>query len=249
AGPAKKDADISEAQRKRVAYHEAGHAIVGLVLSDSRTVRKVTIVPRGRMGGYNIMLPKEDQAISTKKQLMEQVAGLMGGRAGEEIVVGDQSTGASNDFEQATAIARGMVTQYGMTEVGMSQLESANTQDQMVKPYSESTAEKIDLAIKNILDEGHKVATDIINTHRDTHRLIAEALLKYETLNEKQILSLFKTGKMPEENDYPSEKDALNYEETKEALKRKEDKFLESDSEDQKGPDDAEDSEDPKTND
>ncbi|MDK7363493.1 AAA family ATPase, partial [Lactobacillus iners] len=102
AGPAKKDADISEAQRKRVAYHEAGHAIVGLVLSDSRTVRKVTIVPRGRMGGYNIMLPKEDQAISTKKQLMEQVAGLMGGRAGEEIVVGDQSTGASNDFEQAT---------------------------------------------------------------------------------------------------------------------------------------------------
>ncbi|MCT7852191.1 MAG: AAA family ATPase, partial [Lactobacillus iners] len=249
AGPAKKDADISEAQRKRVAYHEAGHAIVGLVLSDSRTVRKVTIVPRGRMGGYNIMLPKEDQAISTKKQLMEQVAGLMGGRAGEEIVVGDQSTGASNDFEQATAIARGMVTQYGMTEVGMSQLESANTQDQMVKPYSESTAEKIDLAIKNILDEGHKVATDIINTHRDTHRLIAEALLKYETLNEKQILSLFKTGKMPEENDYPSEKDALNYEETKEALKRKEDKFLESDSEDQKGSDDAEDSEDPKTND
>lgn len=119
----------------------------------------------------------------------------------------------------------------------------------MVKPYSESTAEKIDLAIKNILDEGHKVATDIINTHRDTHRLIAEALLKYETLNEKQILSLFKTGKMPEENDYPSEKDALNYEETKEALKRKEDKFLESDSEDQKGPDDAKDSEDPKTND
>ena len=117
------------------------------------------------------------------------------------------------------------------------------------RPYSESTAEKIDLAIKNILDEGHKVATDIINTHRDTHRLIAEALLKYETLNEKQILSLFKTGKMPEENDYPSEKDALNYEETKEALKRKEDKFLESDSEDQKGSDDAEDSEDPKTND
>ena len=95
AGPAKKDTVISPEERKRVAYHEAGHAIVGLVLSDSRTVRKVTIVPRGRAGGYNIMLPKEDENIITKKQLMEQVAGLMGGRAGEEVVVGDKSTGAS----------------------------------------------------------------------------------------------------------------------------------------------------------
>ena len=94
AGPAKKDTVISPEERKRVAYHEAGHAIVGLVLSDSRTVRKVTIVPRGRAGGYNIMLPKEDENIITKKQLMEQVAGLMGGRAGEEVVVGDKSTGA-----------------------------------------------------------------------------------------------------------------------------------------------------------
>lgn len=227
AGPAKKDTVISAAERKRVAYHEAGHAIVGLVLSDSRTVRKVTIVPRGRAGGYNIMLPKEDQNLLTKKQLMEQVAGLMGGRAGEEVVVGDKSTGASNDFEQATNIARGMVTQYGMTDVGMTELESPSQQNEFgARSYSEATAAKIDEAVKNILDEGYATAVDIIKSHRDTHKLIAEALLKYETLNEKQILSLFKDGKMPEneDNEFPSESDALTYEEAKAAMEKRDQK-------------------------
>lgn len=222
AGPAKKDRVISDKERRMVAYHEAGHAIVGLVLSDSRTVRKVTIVPRGRAGGYNIMLPKDDQFLLTKKQLMEQVAGLMGGRTGEEVEFGSESTGASNDFEQATNIARGMVVQYGMSDVGLAELEKADTQ-YATKPYSEATAARIDEAIKKILDDGHETARKIIESHRDLHKLIAEALLKYETLNEKQIQSLYKTGKMPApaDSEYPSENGASTYEEAKAAMEKK----------------------------
>ncbi|MCH3905844.1 MAG: ATP-dependent zinc metalloprotease FtsH [Lactobacillus sp.] len=226
AGPAKKDRIISPEERKRVAYHEAGHAIVGLVLSDSRTVRKVTIVPRGKAGGYNIMLPKDDEFILTKRQLMEQVAGLMGGRAGEEVVVGDQSTGASNDFEQATNVAHSMVTMYGMSNVGLAELDKqGGAVDQYgTKPYSEATAAQIDQAVKQILDEGHAEAVKIIKENRDKHSLIAEALLKYETLNEKQIMSLYKDGKMPddEQDEFPSESKASTYEEAKAAMEKKE---------------------------
>jgi cell division protease FtsH len=226
AGPAKKDRIISPEERKRVAYHEAGHAIVGLVLSDSRTVRKVTIVPRGKAGGYNIMLPKDDEFILTKRQLMEQVAGLMGGRAGEEVVVGDQSTGASNDFEQATNVAHSMVAMYGMSDVGLAELDKqGGAVDQYgTKPYSEATAAQIDQAVKQILEEGHAEAIKIIKENRDKHRLIAEALLKYETLNEKQIMSLYKDGKMPddEQDEFPSESKASTYEEAKAAMEKKE---------------------------
>ena len=235
AGPAKKDTVISAADRKRVAYHEAGHAIVGLVLSDSRTVRKVTIVPRGRAGGYNIMLPKEDQNLLTKKQLMEQIAGFMGGRAGEEIAVGEKSTGASNDIEQATNIARGMVTQYGMTDVGMAELESPSMQSPYgTKPYSEATAAKIDDTVEALLNQGYETAKEIINNNREIHHAIAEALLKYETLNEKQILSLYKTGKMPEdsESEFPSENTPTTFEQAKAAAEKqtlREEKIQEED--------------------
>ncbi|CCK86109.1 ATP-dependent zinc metalloprotease FtsH [Lactobacillus equicursoris DSM 19284 = JCM 14600 = CIP 110162] len=225
AGPAKKDRMISQKERERVAFHEAGHSICGLVLSDSRTVRKVTIVPRGRAGGYNIMLPKDDQFILTKKQLFEQIVGLMGGRAGEEVVVGDQSTGASNDFEQATAIAHSMVVNYGMTdELGMVELEKeVEGIPYGMKPYSETTAAKIDEAVKKILDDAHAKAVEIVENNREKHRIIAEALLKYETLDEKQIYSLYKTGKMPEKSqeEFPSEAKALSYEEAKEAAQKK----------------------------
>jgi cell division protease FtsH len=226
AGPAKKDRLISEKERRRVAFHEAGHSICGLVLSDSRTVRKVTIVPRGRAGGYNIMLPKDDQFILTKKQLFEQIVGLMGGRAGEEVVVGDQSTGASNDFEQATQIAHSMVVNYGMTDsLGMVELEKEGESNPYgAKPYSEATAAKIDEAVKKILDQAHAKAIEIVKNNREKHRIIAEALLKYETLDEKQIMSLFKTGKMPDnsEAEYPSESKASTYEEAKAAAEKKE---------------------------
>ena len=226
AGPAKKDRLISEKERRRVAFHEAGHSICGLVLSDSRTVRKVTIVPRGRAGGYNIMLPKDDQFILTNKQLFEQIVGLMGGRAGEEATLGDKSTGASNDFEQATQIAHSMVVNYGMTEsLGMVELEKeGETNPYGFKPYSEATAAKIDEAVKKILDEAHSKALEIVENNREKHRIIAEALLKYETLNEKQILALYKTGEMPEKNEeeYPSESKASTYEEAKAAAEKKE---------------------------
>ena len=226
AGPAKKDRLISEKERRRVAFHEAGHSICGLVLSDSRTVRKVTIVPRGRAGGYNIMLPKDDQFILTKKQLFEQIVGLMGGRAGEEATLGDRSTGASNDFEQATQVAHSMVVNYGMTdELGMVELEKEGEANPYgVKPYSEATAAKIDEAVKKILDEAHAKAVEIVKEYKEKHQIIAEALLKYETLNEKQILSLYKTGKMPEKDDdeYPSESKASTYEEAKAAAEKRE---------------------------
>lgn len=226
AGPAKKDRLISEKERRRVAFHEAGHSICGLVLSDSRTVRKVTIVPRGRAGGYNIMLPKDDQFILTKKQLFEQIVGLMGGRAGEEATIGDKSTGASNDFEQATQIAHSMVVNYGMTEsLGMVELEKEGESNPYgFKPYSEATSAKIDEAVKKILDEAHAKALEIVKDNKEKHRIIAEALLKYETLNEKQIMALYKTGKMPEkdEDEYPSESKASTYEEAKAAAEKRE---------------------------
>ena len=227
AGPAKRDRVISKKEREMVAYHEAGHAIVGLVLSDSRTVRKVTIVPRGRAGGYAIMLPKDDQFLLTKKELNEQIVGLLGGRTAEEIIFGVESTGASNDFEQATQIARGMVTQYGMTEkLGTVQLESEGqpflgAQYGQMPAYSQETAAAIDSEVRRLIDEGHKRAHDIIEAHREQHKLIAEALLKYETLDEKEILSLFNDGKMPDKPDeFPSEK-AATFEEAKAALEQR----------------------------
>lgn len=232
AGPAKRNSMISKKERQRVAFHEAGHSICGLVLSDSRTVRKVTIVPHGRTGGYNLMLPKDDQFLLTKKQLMEQIVGLMGGRAGEEVVVGDQSTGASNDFEQATQIAHSMVVNYGMTDsLGMVELEKeGETNPYGFKPYSEATSAKIDEAVKKILNEAHEQAVEIVKNNREKHRIIAEALLKYETLDEKQIMSLYTTGKMPEKTveEYPSESKASTYEEAKAAAEKKENHKTES---------------------
>lgn len=228
AGPAKKDRIISPEERKMVAYHEAGHAIIGVVLSDSRVVRKVTIIPRGRAGGYAIMLPKEDQNLLTKKDLMEQVAGLMGGRTAEEIIFHSQSSGASNDFEQATQIARAMVTEYGMSErLGMTQLEKGGAPvGAYGQPnYSQETATIIDDEVRKILDEAHKTAIDIIQSHREQHKAIAEALLKYETLDERQILSLYNTGKMPVNNqeEFPSEK-ASTFEEAKKIAQLRDEK-------------------------
>ncbi|MFD1472604.1 ATP-dependent zinc metalloprotease FtsH [Companilactobacillus mishanensis] len=229
AGPAKRNRVISDKERHMVAYHEAGHAIIGLVLNDSRVVRKVTIVPRGRAGGYAIMLPKDDQNLVTKKELTEQIAGLLGGRTAEEIIFGQQSSGASNDFEQATQIARTMVTEYGMTDrLGTVQLEKdgqpVGSGGYRAEPtYSQDTAMAIDQEVKRIIDEAHEQAREIIESHRDKHKLIAEALLKYETLDEKEILSLFDTGKMPENDanaEFPSET-ANSFEQAKRAAEAK----------------------------
>ncbi len=229
AGPAKRDRVVSPQERKTVAFHEAGHTIVGLVLNDARVVHKVTIVPRGRAGGYAIMLPKEDQMLMSKKNAEEQIAGLMGGRAAEELIFNSQSSGASNDFEQATQIARSMVTQYGMSDkIGPVELQSSGQvftgQGYDQSPYSEKTAALVDEEVRRILTEGHQRALHIIETHREQHKLIAEALLKYETLNEKQILSLYKYGKMPEKDVEAAEDEqrAATFEESKRELERRE---------------------------
>ena len=236
AGSAKRDRVVSPKERETVAYHEAGHTIVGLVLNDARVVHKVTIVPRGRAGGYAIMLPREDQMLMSKKNAEEQIAGLMGGRAAEEIIFHSQSSGASNDFEQATQIARAMVTQYGMSDkIGPVELQSSGQvfagQGYDQAGYSEHTAALVDEEIKRILNEGHEQALHIIETHREQHKLIAEALLKYETLNEKQILSLYKTGKMPEADVEAAEDEqhAATFEESKRALERRETEKVEDD--------------------
>ena len=228
AGPAKRDRVISKHERETVAYHEAGHTIVGLVLNEARVVHKVTIVPRGRAGGYAIMLPKEDQMLMSKKNLKEQIAGLMGGRAAEEIIFGQQSSGASNDFQQATQLARAMVTEFGMSDkLGPVQYEGqANMQPGEFNgqhSYSGQTANIIDEEVKRTANEGMQQAKEIIEAHREQHKVIAEALLEHETLDEKQILSLYKTGKMPAENEdeFPSEK-AATFEEAKQAVERRE---------------------------
>ena len=230
AGPAKHDRVESKQERRTVAYHEAGHTIVGLVLNDARVVHKVTIVPRGRAGGYAIMLPREDQMLMSKKNAEEQIAGLMGGRAAEELIFKSQSSGASNDFEQATQIARAMVTQYGMSDkIGPVELQSSGQvftgQGYDQAPYSEKTAALVDEEVRRILREGHEQALHIIETHREQHKLIAEALLKYETLDEKQILSLYKTGKLPDKDIAAADEEARaqTFEESKRALERLED--------------------------
>ena len=218
AGPSKKDKTVSQRDRQIVAYHEAGHTIVGLVLSNARVVHKVTIVPRGRAGGYMIALPKEDQTLLSKEDMKEQLAGLMGGRVAEEIIFNVQTTGASNDFEQATQMARAMVTEYGMSEkLGPVQYEgnhamfgAASTQ----KSISEQTAYEIDEEVRNLLNEARNKAAEIIQSNRDKHKVIAEALLKYETLDSHQIKSLYETGEMPEEPN-TSSSHALSYDEVK----------------------------------
>ena len=217
AGPSKKDKTVSQKEREMVAYHEAGHTIVGLVLSNARVVHKVTIVPRGRAGGYMIALPKEDQMLLSKEDMKEQLAGLMGGRVAEEIIFNVQTTGASNDFEQATQMARAMVTEYGMSEkLGPVQYEGNHAMfgaQSPQKTISERTAYEIDEEVRSLLNEARNKAAEIIQSNRETHKLIAEALLKYETLDSTQIKSLYETGKMPEATE--EESHALSYDEVK----------------------------------
>ncbi|MHA5204916.1 ATP-dependent zinc metalloprotease FtsH [Oenococcus oeni] len=228
AGPAKKDRKTTQDERETVAYHEAGHAIVGLVLNDAQVVRKVTIVPRGRAGGYALMMPKDERYLMSEKDAKEELAGLMGGRAAEILINHVASSGASNDFQQATQIAREMVTQYGMSDkLGMVQLEGSSNvfvgdPNNPNPPYSQKTSELIDEEVRRLTNEAYRRAVDIIKSHPKQHKAIAEALLKYETLDEAQIRSLFETGEIPSDLVKDSQRPArpLSYEESKAALKK-----------------------------
>ena len=229
AGPAKKDRVISKVERRMVAYHEAGHTIAGLVLSDARVVHKVTIVPRGKAGGYAIMLPREDQNLYTTKDLREQVIGLLGGRAAEQLIFNTQTSGASNDFEQATGIVRAMITEYGMSELlgpisyeGNHSMRGAASGYAQNKSYSERTAGQIDDEVRKFMDECLEEAESILASHRDQLDVIAEKLLELETLDERTIRALFETGEMPEplDGEQQRESEAKSFEEVKKDLQR-----------------------------
>jgi len=204
-GPAKKSKKYTEEERRLVAFHEAGHAVIGLKLSNASEVQKVTIIPRGHAGGYNLMVPKEEKYTSTKTELLEQITGLLGGRVSEELTFGEISTGAHNDFEKATKIARAMVTEYGMSDLGPVQLEQQEGGVFLGRDYGKSrnfsneVAHEIDLEMRKIIDECYDKAKKILKENEDLVKLIAETLLEYETLTKEQIEYLVKNGHMPED--------------------------------------------------
>ena len=204
-GPAKKSKKYTEHEKKVVAYHEAGHAVVGIKLDGANEVQKITIIPRGSAGGYNLMLPKEETFLSTKKELLETISGLLGGRVSEEIVFNEMTTGAHNDFEKATKIARAMVTEYGMSDLGPVQLEQQEggvflgRDYNKTRNFSNEVAHEIDIEMRKIIDECYKKTETIISKNRDLLDLIANALLEHETLTKEQIDYLVKNKKMPEE--------------------------------------------------
>ena len=209
-GPAKTSRKYSENDRKLVAYHEAGHAVIGLKLDNANDVQKVTIIPLGSAGGYNMMVPSEEKLCSTKTDLLEEITGLLGGRTAEEITFGEITTGAHNDFEKATKIARAMVTEYGMSDLGPLQFEQQEGSVFLGRDYNKSqhfsneVANEIDMEMRKIINDCHKRATEIINKNKDLLKLIAETLLEYETLTKEQIDYLVENGKMPEETEETS---------------------------------------------
>ncbi|ODG91660.1 MULTISPECIES: ATP-dependent zinc metalloprotease FtsH [Bacillaceae] len=214
AGPAKKNKVISEKERKIVAFHEAGHTVIGQVLDEAEMVHKVTIVPRGQAGGYAVMLPKEDRYFMTKPELLDKITGLLGGRVAEEVVFGEVSTGAHNDFQRATGIARRMVTEFGMSDK-LGPLQFGQSQGGNVflgrdfnneQNYSDKIAYEIDVEIQTIIKDCYAKATDIIKTHRDKLDLLANTLLEVETLDAKGIKSLWEQGTLPTS---PSSKDEV----------------------------------------
>ena len=206
-GPAKVSHKYSENDRRLVAYHEAGHAVIGLKLSSASDVQKVTIIPRGAAGGYNMMVPSEEKMCSTKTDLLEEITGLLGGRTAEEVTFGEITTGAHNDFEKATKIARAMVTEYGMSDLGPLQFEQQSGSVFLGRDYnkpqhfSNEVANEIDMEMRKIINDCHKHATEIIKKNKDLLKLIAETLLEYETLTKEQIDYLVENGKMPEEDE------------------------------------------------
>ena len=192
-GPAKKTRQYTEHEKRVVAYHEAGHAVVGIKLDGADDVQKITIIPRGHAGGYNLMLPKEEKFLATKNELLDRISGYLGGRVAEEFMFKEVTTGASNDFEHATKIARAMVTEYGMSELGPIQLEEPSSSIFLGRDYnkaqnfSSEIAYRIDEEIRKIIDKQYKISEKIIKDNKDLLDLIANALLEQETLTKEEI--------------------------------------------------------------
>ena len=203
AGPAKSSKGMNADERRRVAFHEAGHAIIGLKLEHSDKVQKITIIPRGRTGGHVLMTPEDDRFLLSKAELEAKIVGYLGGRSSEEIFFNDVTTGAQNDIEVATQIARSMVTEYGMSALGPIQYEKdtgsvflgrdyASTQ----KNFSSQVAEEIDREVRALIDAAHKRAKEIILKNKKEVTLIAETLLEKETITAEEIDSLLKDGSL-----------------------------------------------------
>lgn len=217
AGVAKKSRVISKKEQEIVAYHESGHTIIGLALEGADEVHKVTVIPRGQAGGYTVSLPKEDRYFMTKPELLEKIVGLLGGRVAEEITFGEISTGASNDLQRVTNLARRMVTEFGMSEkLGPMQFGSNNGGQvflgrdlQNDQNYSDTIAFEIDSEVQRIAKEQYARCKKILLEQRDKLELMAQTLLKVETLDKEQIKSLYETGEYiePSKNRYSSHKD------------------------------------------
>ncbi len=205
AGPEKKSRVISEEERKLTAYHEAGHAVVAHVLPKTDPVHQVTIIPRGRAGGFTMILPKEDKYYGTRETMREQIIHLLGGRVAEMLTLDDISTGASNDIMRATEIAKDMVTKYGFSEK-LGPVNYSSSDEVFLgkdfstrKNYSEETASEIDEEVKAIIEEAFRAAREILTEHLEELKLVAEGLLKIETLDNKQFEQLYNKEKTPDE--------------------------------------------------
>ncbi len=212
-GPAKVSHKYTKHEKKVVAFHEAGHAVLGIKLDGANEVQKITIVPRGNAGGYNLMQPKEETYLSTKTELLATISGFLGGRVAEELTFNEITTGAHNDFERATKIARAMVTEYGMSELGPVQFEHQESSVFLGRDYNKSrnfsgqVAFEIDQEQRKIINECYETTKKIISKNLDLLKLIAESLLEKETLTKEEIEYLVKNGKLPDE-----EIKELNYE-------------------------------------
>lgn len=218
AGPAKSNKNLVEKERKQIAYHESGHAIIGLTLEHAEKVRKITIIPRGQTGGHVLMGPENDRFLITKSELEAEICGLLGGRASEEVFFKDVSTGASNDIERATVIARRMVVEWGMSSLGPIQYEKNSGSVFLGRDYtsqktfSVGVQDEIDKEIKKIIEAAHEQALKIINERKDDVILIAETLLEHDTITEEEIGYLLEHRKLPEES--VSQKDSAGSSQT-----------------------------------
>ena len=225
-GPAKITKKYTEKEKKLVAYHEAGHAVVGIKLDGAKEVQKITIIPRGEAGGYTIMTPKEDNFTATKNELLESISGLLGGRVAEEITFDEVTTGAHNDFKQATNIARKMVTEYGMSSLGPIMYEEPEENTFIGRDYtknknfSEVISQEIDEEIRRIINECYDKTKKILKENKNLLKLIAETLLEEETITKEQIDSLVKYGYITVPEEFLTEEDKKASEDKKEDTKK-----------------------------
>lgn len=210
-GPAKVSRTYDEKTKKLVAYHESGHAIVGLFMDNAQVVQKVTIIPRGQAGGYNLMTPKEEKMMDTKNDLLATITSYMGGRVAEEMFFDDVTTGASNDIERATNIAKDMVTLYGMSDLGPIKYNSGSENVFLGRDYnspnnvSGQVAFEIDQEVRKIVNDAHDTAKRIISEHKTELERIANALMEYETLTNEQIQRVVKGEDISADFEYAQE--------------------------------------------